>query len=34
MEQNGSQDEKVPKLMIDDHSDFIFHAAYMAYSKA
>jgi len=34
MEQNESQSKKVPKLLIDDHSDFIFHAAYMAYSKA
>ncbi len=32
MEKN-TQKEKLIKLMIDDPSDFIFHAAYMVYSK-
>ena len=27
-------DEKIAKLMIDEPSDFSFHAAYLAYSKA
>ena len=34
MERSESGGEKVPKLMIDKPSDFLFHAAYTAYSKA
>ena len=33
MEKDNSS-EKVAKLLIDDPSDFGFHAAYLAYSKA
>ncbi len=28
-----TQEKELIKLMIDDPSDFVFHAAYMAYSK-
>jgi len=34
MERSEPSGEKVPKLMIDKPSDFLFHAAYTAYSKA
>lgn len=33
METDKSHGEKASKIMIDKPSDFIFHAAYMAYSK-
>jgi len=33
MEKEKTQGEGVSKLMIDKPSDFVFHAAYMAYSK-
>ncbi len=33
MKQEKSQGERVSKLMVDKPSDFVFHAAYMAYSK-
>jgi len=33
MEKEKTQGERVSKLMIDKPSDFVFHAAYMAYSK-
>ena len=33
MERNESNGGKAPKLMIDKPSDFLFHAAYTAYSK-
>jgi len=33
MEKDKSHGKKISKLMIDKPSDFIFHAAYTAYSK-
>ena len=32
-EESEIQDERCDKLLIDDPSDFKFHAAYMAYSE-
>jgi hypothetical protein len=34
MEEEKAKDESVSKLIIDEPSDFRFHAAYTAYSKA
>lgn len=31
---DDDSDEKVTRLLVDDPSDFGFHAAYLAYSKA